>query len=199
MSYSYPIPANEPVLLTADRVSYDQELGIAIASGNVEITQGRQTLRADSVSVNEKQNKVAASGNVVFLPESGEVVSGQPFVDPPVIQSPAGQMQVGLTPQSTPVTISGKRVNARVYAASANGVTYPPAFMPPLQWQAREVRAEVIGARSIVLGPEPVIGPQSVVLSLEDRRLVIATDGLSPFDVVTDDASAQGGSANGGR
>ncbi|WP_375184117.1 prepilin-type N-terminal cleavage/methylation domain-containing protein [Aquabacterium sp.] len=74
----------------------------------------------------------------------------------------------------------------------------PPAFMPPLQWQAREVRAEVIGARSIVLGPEPVIGPQSVVLSLEDRRLVIATDGLSPFDVVTDDGSAQG-AANGGR
>lgn len=61
----------------------------------------------------------------------------------------------------------------------------PPAFQPPLQWQTREVRAEVIGARSIVLGPEPVIGAQSVVLRLDDRQIVVATDGLSPFDVVT--------------
>lgn len=61
----------------------------------------------------------------------------------------------------------------------------PPAFQPPLQWQTREVRAEVIGARSVVLGPEPVIGPQSVVLRLADRQVVVASDGLSPFDVVT--------------
>jgi len=60
----------------------------------------------------------------------------------------------------------------------------PAVLMPPLQWQTREVRAEVIGGRSIVLGPEPVIGAQSLVLRLEDRQLVIGTDGLGAFQVI---------------
>lgn len=61
----------------------------------------------------------------------------------------------------------------------------PDAFMPSLKWDAREVKAEVVGAKSIVLGPEPVIGAQSVILRLEDRQIIIGTDGLSPFDVIT--------------
>lgn len=61
----------------------------------------------------------------------------------------------------------------------------PQAMQPPLQWMEREVRAEVIGARSIVLGPEPVIGAQSVVLRLGDQQIVIATDGLTAFAPVT--------------
>ena len=36
----------------------------------------------------------------------------------------------------------------------------PPALMPPLQWLTPEVQAEVVDGRSIVLGPEPVIGAQ---------------------------------------
>lgn len=60
----------------------------------------------------------------------------------------------------------------------------PAVLMPPLQWQTREVRAEVVGGRSIVLGPEPVIGAQSLVLRLEDRQLVIGTDGLGAFQVI---------------
>jgi general secretion pathway protein H len=61
----------------------------------------------------------------------------------------------------------------------------PPALMPPLKWLEPEVRAEVIGAKSIVLGPEPVIGGQSVILRLGDKQIIVGTDGLSPFDVVT--------------
>jgi len=60
----------------------------------------------------------------------------------------------------------------------------PPVLMPPLRWLTSEVRAEVVGARSIVLGPEPVIGAQSLLLRLEDRQLVIGTDGLSAFQVI---------------
>ena len=41
------------------------------------------------------------------------------------------------------------------------------------------------GARAVVtLGPEALIGPQRILLSLDDRRLVLATDGLGPFTVV---------------
>lgn len=64
----------------------------------------------------------------------------------------------------------------------------PPALMPPLKWLTPEVRAEVVGGRSIVLGPEPVIGAQRVVLRLEDKQIEIATDGLGPFQVNSGDA-----------
>ena len=60
----------------------------------------------------------------------------------------------------------------------------PAVLMPPLRWLTPEVRAEVVGGRSIVLGPEPVIGAQSLVLRLEDRQLVIGTDGLGAFQVM---------------
>ena len=61
----------------------------------------------------------------------------------------------------------------------------PPALMPPLKWLEADVKAEVVGARSIVLGPEPVIGPQSIILRVEDKQIIVGTDGLSAFDVIT--------------
>lgn len=67
----------------------------------------------------------------------------------------------------------------------------PPALMPPLKWLEPDVKAEVAGAKSIVLGPEPVIGAQSVILRLEDKQIIISTDGLSAFDVLTGDAADQ--------
>lgn len=74
--------------------------------------------------------------------------------------------------------------------SNGNGNDYqfiglPQAMQPPLQWMEREVQAQVIGARSIVLGPEPVIGAQSLVLRLGDQQLVIGTDGLTAFAPLT--------------
>ena len=40
------------------------------------------------------------------------------------------------------------------------------------------------GAQTLVLGPEPLIPAQRVVLALGERRLTLATDGLGPFVVV---------------
>lgn len=57
----------------------------------------------------------------------------------------------------------------------------PQTLAPERTWLERDVRAQVVGARSIVLGPEPVIGPQGVILRLGERQLLVATDGLSPF------------------
>jgi general secretion pathway protein H len=47
----------------------------------------------------------------------------------------------------------------------------------------------VIGARALVLGPEPLVGEQRVVLRLADQRLVLATDGIGPFVVADSDAA----------
>jgi len=56
----------------------------------------------------------------------------------------------------------------------------------PSHWLENGVSAEVVGARAVVLGPEPLIGAQRIVLRLRDQRLVLATDGLGPFAVAPD-------------
>ena len=58
----------------------------------------------------------------------------------------------------------------------------------PGNWLNDGVSAEVVGARAVVLGPEPLIGAQSIVLHLGDRQLTLTTDGLGPFAVAVDEA-----------
>ncbi|MDH4052896.1 MAG: prepilin-type N-terminal cleavage/methylation domain-containing protein [Rubrivivax sp.] len=55
----------------------------------------------------------------------------------------------------------------------------------PTQWLDPEVRAVVIGAPQVQLGPEPLIGAQRIELQLQRQRLIVGTDGLSPFAVQT--------------
>lgn len=63
-----------PVLMGAERVEYDREQGLVIATGHVEISQDERILLADSVTFNQKTNVVTASGNVSLLEPSGEVI-----------------------------------------------------------------------------------------------------------------------------
>ncbi len=63
-----------------------------------------------------------------------------------------------------------------------------PAY--PSSWLGHDVRAA--GAGVVVLGPEPVIGPQQIRLvssSEPTRSLTLATDGVRPFSVLTDTAA----------
>ena len=65
-----------------------------------------------------------------------------------------------------------------------------PATDPlPTHWLEPGTAAQVIGARAVVLGPEPLIGEQRIVLRLEDQRLTLVTDGIGPF-VVSDGSAA---------
>lgn len=61
----------------------------------------------------------------------------------------------------------------------------------PTHWLATGVTAEVVGARSVILGPEPLIGPQRILLRLDDQRLVLATDGLGPFEIASEEPQAR--------
>ena len=53
----------------------------------------------------------------------------------------------------------------------------------PTHWLGAGVHAEVSGAGAVVLGPEPMIGAQRIVLHLDDQSLALSTDGLSPFAI----------------
>lgn len=71
------------------------------------------------------------------------------------------------------------------------GLTGDTAF--PSSWLSQDVRAA--SADVIVLGPEPVIGPQQIRLvsvSQPARSLRLATDGVRPFSVVADVETASG-------
>ncbi len=67
---------NKPeILLKADEMSHEKELGIVIARGNVQVSDGKDVLEADVVTYNEKDNMVSASGNVKLYRPNGDVVS----------------------------------------------------------------------------------------------------------------------------
>lgn len=60
----------------------------------------------------------------------------------------------------------------------------------PTRWLDSHVQAEVVDARIVQLGPEPLIGAQRIVLRLADQRVELATDGLGPFVVIDDEAKS---------
>ena len=60
-------------------------------------------------------------------------------------------------------------------------VGVPSSDPMPTRWLEPGTSAQVIGAGAIVLGPEPLIGEQRIVLRLDDQRLTLATDGIGPF------------------
>lgn len=62
------------------------------------------------------------------------------------------------------------------------------ALTEPRRWLDGATRAEVTqpaGGSQLVLGPEPLIAAQRLRLVLGERQLVLGTDGLSPFVVVS--------------
>lgn len=63
-----------PILLRANEIRYDRELGIVTASGRVEVSQAERVLLADSISYNQKEDVITASGNVTLLEPSGDVL-----------------------------------------------------------------------------------------------------------------------------
>jgi len=65
---------NEPVVITADSISYASEAELVTARGNVELTQGGRTLRTDLISYDVGAGTVTAMGNIVLLEPTGEAI-----------------------------------------------------------------------------------------------------------------------------
>jgi len=69
-----PAGAEEPpVLLRADSMSYDRELGVVTASGHVEVSRNNQVLLTDHLIYNQRDDLVTATGNVSLLEAEGNV------------------------------------------------------------------------------------------------------------------------------
>jgi len=67
-----PTAPDEEVLMIADEVVYDEELGVVTARGSVEMSRDGRVLRADTVSYNKRSDLVTASGNVAVIEPNGE-------------------------------------------------------------------------------------------------------------------------------
>ena len=65
---------DEAVVVSADELVVDDVLNIVIARGNVEVSQSGRLLTADTVTYNPRNGVVTASGNVVLIEPSGDVV-----------------------------------------------------------------------------------------------------------------------------
>ena len=65
----------KPIGFEADNVVVDQADGSLFATGNVELKQANNTLRADEVTYYRNQNKAIARGNVVHIDGDGTVTN----------------------------------------------------------------------------------------------------------------------------
>jgi LPS-assembly protein len=83
---------SEPVTMEADAVAYDKDNSIAVAHGNIIVTQGGYVLHADKLTYYLNRNLVVAEGNVSVLQPTGDVF----FADKTELQH---DMEVGVIHQ----------------------------------------------------------------------------------------------------
>lgn len=62
-----------PVLLRADTMSHDRQLGVVTASGHVEVSRNNQVLLTDHLVYNQRDDVLTATGNVSLLEADGTV------------------------------------------------------------------------------------------------------------------------------
>ncbi len=66
-----------PISFSADEMSYDSQLGIITATGNVEVSDGIRMLFADTVTYNQRLDLLTASGSVSMVEPNGDVLFGE--------------------------------------------------------------------------------------------------------------------------
>src|SRR5271170_617628 len=107
---SAPVNPHGPFLLRADEITYDQDMDIATATGNVEVSQGDRVLLADTVTYNRRAQTVTASGNVTLMEPSGEVVFGDYVeLDDDLRDGVINNIRVLLTDNTRLAAVAGRR------------------------------------------------------------------------------------------
>ncbi|MDC1382635.1 LPS assembly protein LptD [Candidatus Puniceispirillum sp.] len=67
------LAADSPIGFEADNVVVNQKDGSLVATGNVELKQANNTLRADEITYYRQKNKSIAYGNVIHTDETGTI------------------------------------------------------------------------------------------------------------------------------
>ena len=109
------VSQDEPVALSAEDVSYDQNNAQVLARGNVEVVQGESVLLAQELSYDQKNGRVKAKGDVSLMDASGNVV----FADEMELQEDmsAGvirQFRARLADGSLFASTRGRKINEHV-------------------------------------------------------------------------------------
>lgn len=65
---------NAPIVLRADEIEHNDDLGLTIARGHVEVSQNGDVLLADTVTYNQRTDTVTASGHVSLSQPTGEIL-----------------------------------------------------------------------------------------------------------------------------
>ena len=65
---------NAPIVLRADEIEHNSDLGLTIARGHVEVSQNGDVLLADTVTYNQRTDTVTASGHVSLSQPTGEIL-----------------------------------------------------------------------------------------------------------------------------
>jgi len=132
-------------LLAADEVTYDSDLDLVTARGNVEVQRGDRVLRADVLTYNRREDVVTASGNVVLMEPGGEVMfASHAEVTGDLRDGVVRDIRILLTDGARIAAAGGRRSNAdRTEMAKA---VYSPCELcaedptrPPL-WQLKALR-----------------------------------------------------------
>lgn len=119
-----------PVVLNADEITYDQELDIVTARGNVEIVQDRRVLRADTVSYNRRADLITASGNITLTEPTGDVLFADYIeISDDFREGIIQNFRAVLADQSRMAAVSARRSEGNITAARS--VVYSPCELCP--------------------------------------------------------------------
>jgi len=132
--------------ISADDLSFDKDLGVITARGNVEIIHGENILIADTVSYSQNKNLVTASGNVQLVQDDGTVLLSEYLdISSDLKHGIAQQLSMSLANRTRIKAKSGKKqgrftvVKDAEYAVCAQCEDDPER---PLTWKitAKEVK-----------------------------------------------------------
>lgn len=155
-----PLPATPtgeevPVLLRADAMSYDRELGNVVANGHVEVSRDGRILLANSLTYNQRDDILTASGNVSLMEADGTVF----FADYVEL---TGDMKNGIVKDIRIILNDGSRIaanGARRTDGTVHEMTkgvYSPCNLcakdpsrPPL-WQVKAVKVTQDNVQHVV-------------------------------------------------
>jgi len=131
--------------LNADSMTYDRDLGLIVATGNVSIGYGGRSLLADKVSYNQKTDVVIADGNVSMTDKTGKVLFGDKIeITGDLKDGVIYNIGLILEDKSRVAGAGARRTNATITEVSQ--AVYSPCNLckddpsaPPL-WQIKAVR-----------------------------------------------------------